>query len=190
MKISQICALVLLVAVGSVLAFADGIHDPKIIVHGVGGSGNNTACGHHDCQGVGFNFSFTIPKSGKGFLYFTNESGKNWTSLALIEKGVPAEDISCKQVFFLSCTTKTLKDGSVEILMSGVKHGVPNPHIGIQNGQSFTIGFACSGSCWPGGLTVTGHASAAPEPGTVALVMTGLGAMFSRRRSWKSRFNS
>ena len=37
MKISQICALVLLLAAGSVMAFADGINDPRIIIHGVNG---------------------------------------------------------------------------------------------------------------------------------------------------------
>jgi len=187
MKISRICALVLLLVVGSALAFADGIGDPKIIVHGA--SGGNTACGHHNCQEVGMNFSFKIPKSGKGFLYFTNASGKNWTSLALIEKGVSAANISCTQSLFLSCTTKTLKDGSVEILLSGVRHG-NNPRTGIQNGQSFAIGFACNPDCWPGGTVVTAHAGSAPEPGTVALMVTGLGAMFSRRKRWKNRYNS
>jgi hypothetical protein len=186
MKISQICALVLVVVVGSALAFADSIDDPQIIIHGVSGT---IPCGRHQCEGVGLNFSFQIPKSGKGFLYFTNESGKNWTSLALIENGVPAADISCVQTLFLSCTTKTLKNGSVEILLAGVNHGSDNPRNGILNGQSFAIGFACNPGCWPGGATVTGHAGAAPEPGTVALMVTGLGAMFSRRKSWRTRFN-
>ena len=54
-------------------------------------------------------------------LFFTNTSGKNWTSLSLIETGVPAADISCTQSLFLSCTTETLKNGSVEILLSGVR---------------------------------------------------------------------
>ena len=188
MKISQICALVLLVVVGSAVAFADGIQDPKIIVHGANGGGNSP-CGSHQCQDVGINFSFNIPKSGKGTLYFTNVSGKNWTSLSLIETGVPAADISCTQTLFLNCTTKTLKNGSVEILLSGIKGGL-NPRNGILNGQSFAIGFACNPGCWPGGGVITGHAGAAPEPGTVALMVTGLGAIFSRRKLWRSRFNA
>ena len=60
MKITQICALVLLVVVGSAVAFADGIHDPKVIVHGVTGD-LPLHCGPNGCQGVGLNFSFTIP---------------------------------------------------------------------------------------------------------------------------------
>jgi hypothetical protein len=38
---------------------------------------------------------------------------------------------------------------------------------------------------------VTGRAnggSATPEPSTVALIMTGAGMMFSRRKYWKNRF--
>jgi len=187
MKISQICAFALLLVVGSVMAFADGINDPKIIIQGANGGSIPEGCGRHGCQGVGVNFSFTIPNSGKGFLFFTNTSGKNWTSLALIETGVPANDISCAQTLFLSCSTKTLKNGSVEILLSGIKGG-QNARKGILNGQSFEIGFACvQGSCWPGGLGFTAHAGTAPEPGTVALMVTGLAAIVSRRRWWKSR---
>lgn len=137
------------------------------------------------------NFSFQIPKSGKGFLFFTNTSGKNWTSLTLVETGVPADDITCAQSLFLSCTTKTEKNGSVEILLSGVKQGL-NPRTGILNGESFDIGFACvNQSCWTnGGSTVTAHAGAAPEPGTIALMVTGLTAIVSRRRNWLSRLRS
>jgi hypothetical protein len=188
MKISRICALALIVVAASAMAFADGINDPKIIVHGVNGSGN-TMCGKHQCQDVGINFTATVPKSGSGVLYFTNVSGKNWTSLTLVETGVPAADISCVQTFFLSCTTKTEKNGSVEIIMSGVRGGL-NPRKGIGNGQSFSMQFECNGGCWPGGLQIGGHAGTTPEPATVALMVTGLGAMFSRRKFWKNRFNA
>jgi len=186
MKISQICAVVVLLAVGSLTAFADGITDPKIIIHGVSGA---APCGPHGCEDVGMSFSFTIPKSGHGFLYFTNTSGKNWTSLTLIENGVPAADISCTQTVFLNCSTKTLGNGSVEILLSGVHTNTLNPRTGIGNGQSFDIGFRCvNAACWTnGGSTVTAHAGAVPEPGTVAFMLTGLGAIISRRKTWMNR---
>ncbi|MBZ5665830.1 MAG: PEP-CTERM sorting domain-containing protein [Acidobacteriia bacterium] len=189
MKISQISALTLLLVLGSALAFADSMNDPKIIIHNVAGNAPQS-CGPKGCQNVGINFSFQVPKFGKGFLFFTNASGKNWTSLTLIESAVPAADISCKQDVFLSCSIKTLKNGSVEILLSGVSRGA-NPHSGILAGASFDIGFACvKKSCWPGGTQFTAHAGTAPEPGTVALMVTGLGAIISRRKKWMSRLKA
>ena len=192
MKISQICAIALLLMVGSVAAFADGIQDPKIIIKGAAG-GNAIAQGKcNQCVGVGLNFQFTVPESGTGTLFFTNTSGVNWTSLALIETGVPAADITCGSPLFSSCTTKTLKNGSVEIFLSGVKNA-NNRDTGIANGQNFSIAFSCvKQSCWPGGITISGHgnASAVPEPGTIALMMTGVGALISRRKQWKNRWNA
>jgi len=86
MKISQICAVAVLLAVSSMMAFADGIQDPKIIIHGVNGGNGPESCGPSGCQGVGQSISLSPFRSPeKGFLYFTNESGKNWTSLTLVE---------------------------------------------------------------------------------------------------------
>jgi hypothetical protein len=192
MKISQVFAVLLLLAMGSLMAFADGINDPRIVVHGVAGGNALVSC--PNCVDVGTDFSFSVPKSGSGTLFFTNTSGQNWTSLTLVEKGEPASDITCASYLFESCTTKTLKNGSVEILLSGVKYAL-NADRGIPNGTSFSITFSCiNKSCWPGGLVFNGHANAAagtvPEPGTIALMVTGLGMMFSRRKVWKNRWNS
>ena len=181
----------MLLVVASAMAFADGIHDPKIVIHGVnGGNGPLEHCPPAGCVDVGMNFTFNTPRTGSGQLFFTNASGKNWTSLTLTESGVPAADISCVQTLFLNCSTKTLQNGSVEILLSGVKGGT-NPRIGILNGQSFAIQFSCvNNSCWPGGIPFTGQANAVPEPGTVALMVTGLGALVSRRKQLLSRFKA
>jgi hypothetical protein len=190
MKISQLCGIALLLMVGSMMAFADGIKDPKIIIKGVAQS--LAQC--PQCQGVGLNFGFTVPESGSGTLFFTNTSGKNWTSLALIETGEPAADISCHSNLFASCTTQTLKNGSVEILLSNGGKAQWKDQ-GIHNGQNFGISFNClNKSCWPGGLSFNGHANpavgAVPEPGTIALMVTGLVGVISRRKTWKNRFNA
>ena len=190
MKNSRICVLVLLVVLGSAVALADSVKDPTIIIRGTRATSASvlSSCGE-TFRCVGLNFTFTSPVGGVGTEFFTNASGKNWTSLTLIENGVPAADITCKTNLFLSCTKKTLENGSVEMILAGIK-GTHNPHNGILNGQNFAIGFFCSGGCWPkNGLEFTAHAGAVPEPATVALVLTGLGALLSRRKLWKDRFN-
>ena len=188
MKISQVCAVLMLLAVASAMAFADTINDPQVIIHGAASS---ATCPEGGCKGVGLVFSFKIPSSGSGTLFFTNDSGQNWTSLALIEKGVPAADIKCHTSLFSICTEKTLKNGSVEIYMS--VGDSENYNKGIKNGQSFGITFACNGGgCWPGSLSFGGRANGAtiPEPGTLALLATGLGALISRRKLWKKQVGS
>jgi len=187
MRIFRITTLVALAMLLTATAFGDSIHDPKIIIRGVGGS---IPDGCPDCRGVGMQFSFTSPAKGAGRLFFTNVSGKNWTSLKLIENGVPAEAINCVQSLFLSCRVSTLKNGSVEILLSGVKHKADNPRVGILNGSNFVMNFMCQGhgNCWPkGGINFTARAFAAPEPTTIALMATGVAGIFSRRKRWKNR---
>ncbi len=190
MKTSQICACVLLLVVGSAIAFADGINDPKIIIQSAS-SASIPLGSCEGCKNVGLNFTFGVPAGGTGNLFFTNASGVNWTSLTLVEIGhqVPASAINCSSTLFMSCTATNLKNGNVAIVLSGIK-GSDNPDRGIGNGQSFSIGFSCVGkSCWPGGLNFGGHANTTtvPEPGTIALMVTGLGAMVSRRKLWKNR---
>ena len=190
MRTSQICACVLLLVVGTGMAFADGINDPKIIIQSASAT-SSTLGPCEGCTNVGLNFAFGVPADGTGTLFFTNASGVNWTSLTLVEHGheVPAVDINCHSNLFISCTATDLKNGNVAIVLSGIK-GSLNPDKGILNGQSFSIAFSCVGnSCWPGGLDFSGHANttSVPEPGTVALMVTGLGAIVSRRRMSKNR---
>jgi hypothetical protein len=192
MKNTRIFALVALVLLCSVAALADGIKDPRIIIHGVSGGGARplSHCPPQGCTNVGVNFSFSVPEKGEGHqLFFTNASGRNWTSLTLIENGVPASDVSCSQNLFLSCTVSTLENGSVQIVLSGIKNKQAlNPQTGITAGSSFSIGFGCvQGNCWPHGLQFTAHAGTVPEPGTIALMVTGLGAIVSRRKKWLNR---
>ncbi len=188
MKTPQICACVLLLVVGSAMAFADAINDPKIIIQSASSASIPLGSCTTGCV-KGLNFTFGVPAGGTGKVFFTNESGVNWTSLTLIEQGhqIPANAIKCQSGLFMSCTATNLKNGNVAIMLSGIK-GSDNPDRGIGNGQSFSIGFSCLNGCWPGGLDFGGHANApaVPEPGTIALMVTGLGALVSRRKLWKS----
>jgi hypothetical protein len=191
MKTSQICACVLLLVVGSAMAFADGINDPKIIIQSAASGASSPLGPCEGCRSVGLNFAFGVPAGGTGKLFFTNASGVNWTSLTLVEQGhqVPAADINCHSNLFMSCTATDLKNGKVAIRLSGIK-GSLNPDRGILNGQGFFIGFSCVGkSCWPGGLEFVAHANtlSVPEPGTIALMVTGLSAIVSRSSRMKRR---
>ena len=200
MKISRIGVLILLVVLGSAVVFGDSVNDPTIIIRGTSAKAPTAlaTCEEGCVQPVGMNFPVGIPNNatGEGTLFFTNVSGKDWTSLILIEHGhqVLAPDINCQSYVFLSCTAKATKNGNVAIVMSGIK-GTTYP--GIPNGQNFSIQFACvttnnGPSCWPGGLDFTAHAhvGAVPEPSTVALMMAGLAILVSRRSLWKNRRNS
>jgi hypothetical protein len=54
---------------------------------------------------------------------------------------------------------------------------------GIPNGNSFEIVLGCVNSiCWPGGLQFDATANAVPEPATMALMLTGIGALVTRRK--------
>ena len=64
------------------------------------------------------------------------------------------------------------------------------PNSGIIPGQYFLLNFGCaSGTCsWPGGTSVTAVWNTnVPEPSSMALVLTGFGAIIARRRPWKTR---
>jgi hypothetical protein len=187
MKIIQVCAVALLLVAATSMAFANGIDDPKIILHGAGGSQVKGPC--PQCVEIGSKFSFTVPAGGSGTLYFTNDSGKNWNSLELIETGIPAADIKCQSSLFSSCTTETLKNGSVEILLTNNGKALWKDQ-GIPNDGSFAISFSCvKGSCWQGGATFGGTANpgSVPEPATIALMLTGVAGLVSRRKKWMNR---
>jgi probable HAF family extracellular repeat protein len=169
-----------LVVLCSLATFAHG-KDPKIIIRGnAGGGGAPTLlrqCPRDGCIQVGVNFSFTVDHNGAPFLSFNNASGQDWTTLTLTETGVPAEEVSCSQNLYLTCTVTGQPDGSTQIVLGGVK-GL-NPRNGILAGANFKIGFACvHQNCWPRGLNFTAHANTGFQtvdfPGAVSTFLYGI----------------
>jgi hypothetical protein len=153
MKTVRTSILIALAVVCSLAALAQS-KDPKVIIHGVGGGGLRpfTQCPPEGCTPVGVTFGFTVNHNGGSPLFFNNASGQNWFSLTLTETGVPAQDVSCAQSLFLSCTVTGQEDGSVQIVLSGIRGA--NPRNGIPAGANFSIGFGCvNGNCWPRGLS-------------------------------------
>jgi hypothetical protein len=182
----------MLLVVVSAMAFADGIKDPTVIVKGLGGNGFLSGDGcQYTC--ASFIFNFSTPSQEPGTLDFTNATNVTWTSLTLVERGnsVPLADITCfTSSMFTNCTralTGHGPGGHPELIFSG--------GTGIAPGANFAIGFGCdkkTGACWPGGVSFGGYANkpngiSTPEPGTLALMVTGVGALVSRRKQWKNR---
>ena len=193
MKTSQVCAVALMLLVGSVLAFADGMNDPKVIINGLGNSNiiGGDAC-QYTCAQMFFNFK--TPQNGSGILDFTNNTDVTWTSLTLVERGnnPTIYQISCfASTVFTNClkaVTGQGLGGHPELIFSG--------GTGIAPGENFKLKFLCSSGCWPnngvgfGGYANTPNGISTPEPGTIALMVTGVGALVSRRKMWKNRWNS
>jgi hypothetical protein len=164
-------ALALVIGTCAVAAHADSIVDPTIIIRDPACSGN--------CTPVGLNFTFGTPADGTGVVLFNNASGLDWFSLSLSESGVDAAAITCLTDAFVNCSVSTV-NGLTTILLSGLGPDFA----GIPAGHNFSIVFGCeSGDCqpWPGDLDFTARANV-PEPGTMALLFTGIGAIVARRK--------
>jgi len=173
-KFARILFVLVALAVFATAASATSSLDPTIIIR-------DPACPTPGCVSVGQNFTFGVPNAGFGTLFFTNGSGVNWNNLKLTETGVSANVIGCTSTAFANCTVSTL-NGITTIFLSGVNQNFA----GIVAGENFSIVFGCvSDTCWPGGLDFTASANV-PEPGTMALLMTGIGGIISRRR-WLKR---
>jgi hypothetical protein len=182
MKIRLVLLTLAAMLISAATAFANSVPDPTIIIK------------DPPCVGVctpvtGTTFGFGVPAGGTGSLFFQNASDVNWFTLRLTETGVPASAITCVQNVFVSCAVGTLGNGKTFIFLSGLASGTP----GITTGEFFSITFGCSkGTCppWPAGLDFNAIANlksaTVPEPGTIALVLTGLGGIITRRR-WLAR---
>ena len=180
MSSSRVVLVLVLVLGCAVSVFANSVPDPKVII-------NDPTC-VSPCMPVGINFSFSTPASGSGDVFFQNNSGVGWSTLRLLQTGIPASAITCVTNAFLSCALGTLSNGKTFIFLSGLDA----THTGVPNGHAFVITFACLQGCWPGNLAISGAANLAsatvPEPASVGLVLLGLAGI--ARRKWRQRVNS
>ncbi|MGB7555381.1 MAG: PEP-CTERM sorting domain-containing protein [Candidatus Korobacteraceae bacterium] len=143
--------------------------DPRIIV-------NNT----HDPLGVcapmpvGNDFSFSANVSGGGKFCFMNDSGDNWHFLEIETRGTPPENtILCGGgTFFSTCLVQPQPvDGFTIIDFFG--------GAGLPNGQEFSIDLGLAG--WQPNEQFLAFANPVPEPGSLALFLTGLTPLLARR---------
>jgi hypothetical protein len=185
MKSARLLISVAAVVLFATAAFANSSSDPTIIVKDPICSGG--------CTPVGTSFTFGTPASGLGTLVFQNASGVNWVNLQLTEIGVPAGLITCMAPgTFASCTVSTIH-GVTTIFLSGLKGDDEDDEglRGIPAGSTFTITFGCGEGkgprCgpWPDDLDFTAKANVA-EPATMALFLTGLAGIATRRK-WLKR---
>ena len=167
--------------------FADSNHDPKIIIGDPACSGCSSVTSNH--------FSFTLPTTQGSFftgtLQFQNNSGKTWYSLFLTESVVPWFDVTCQtNAFFNYCVPVASSKTNPNQTTIEFLNIEPNPRSGILNGGVFSLGFKpVHGNAWPSGTNFDGKANAAvvPEPASLTLFVSGIGALIARRRLLKSR---
>ena len=179
MKAVRLLVAALVMVLFATAAFANSSSDPTIIV-------KDPVC-PSTCASVGTSFTFGTPASGLGTLLFHNASGVNWTNLKLTEIGVPAGLITCLSPgAFASCSVSTI-NGVTTIFLSGVGGN----NFGIPLNHNFSITFGCGNigrtNCdpWPGDLDFTAKANV-PESATMALFLTGLAGIATRRK-WLKR---
>ncbi len=131
----------------------------------------SASCPKSGCQAAGQTFYVSVPKSGDGTFYFTNDSGARWSTLQLTETGVPASDINCLQNLFVNCSVSTV-NGVTTILLSGVNSRFG----GIGSGQTFVLGVDCNRcSDSHNGLNISGKGNVqVPEAGSFDMLLAVL----------------
>src|SRR5437899_9196799 len=166
----KVLVFAVMVALSAIAAHATAV-DPAVIIR------DPVGCPTNNCVPItGLSFTFNVPQAGTGVLHFLNASGVTWTSLILTEVGVAAVNVTCASDVF-SCAVMNFGQNGAKVVLTAA-----NGFTGIPAGNSFEIILGCAhGNCpaWPAGLQFDATANV-PEPATTVLMLTGLGALYTR----------
>jgi hypothetical protein len=190
-----VCVAVLLMWFGD-LAHADTAPVyPKMQV-------GDPTCGVECTIVTGTSFTFSSNVSGGGFLTFENESDSSWSSLLIETTGIAANTVNASSNLFSNPVLVYNIGDLLVIYFSGVSApgceegcfpGIPN----ISDQNVFTINLnddigefpnqdPNGSGGWGPNLAFTGDANVpappVPEPATLTLMVTGLGAFLAKKK--------
>ena len=164
------------------MARANPVNNLELSVNSLSGCLGGSFCFGWDptASAIGFTISSS---SGTYQLYAVNTGGLPYrnleiTSLLLVISATGI-DITCASNIFANCSVTDHPHGTWVSFSDGR----------ILPGQYFSLNFGCSsGTCsWPAGTSVTAFSGTnVPEPGSMALILTGIGAILTRRELWKT----
>lgn len=193
-KFSSLAVLIL--SIGSIAAFADSNLDPKIIIK------DPASCSGPYCS-VGNSFTFSIAGDQKVQIG-SSANNNNWYQLLITwnpqQNGIPVQNVSggvgnTGNISFWDWTRVYNSPTDVGLLFFSARPDTdPNsPFYGnlppITPGTILTLNFAPDGKGHWTPTTFTGRAnsvSTVPEPGTLTLLVSGVAALATRRKFWKS----
>jgi hypothetical protein len=152
---------ILLASVAVVRADTIPTTDPQIIIsQGI------------DSTTVGLTFTGSTDQNGFFQDFFINGSGMLWFNLQLaLDSTPPLNTITCISLvsFFSNCMVAQMNGQTFALFTGGT---------GLPNGSHFEL----TVNQWDPNTPFTGTANV-PEPGTLTLVLTGVAALASRRRT-------
>ena len=162
--------------------------DPRIVV-------KDPAVCDAGCTPVAQIFSFQLPGAPggtfSGTLTFQNNSDVTWYNLVLTVKltnGLTWQSISCGASSFFNFCQVVPEKKNPNVVEIEFLNLYGNGKGGITPGEIFSFGFSGQGGVnWPAGTVFEGHGyngapPSVPEPATMALLLTGAGAIVGR---WK-----
>jgi hypothetical protein len=165
------------------VAHASSINSLQLSVNSLSGCPSGSFCFGWDPNATAV--SFSLPNTGGTDQLDAVNAGTfppsnvQITSLRLFIS-TTGLSLTCSSNIFANCSVTNHPNTTLVSLSGG----------NIAPGQYFSLNFGCaSGTCsWPGGTNVYAvWGTSVPEPNSMALVLSGIGAIVARRRPWKTR---